>query len=199
MGNHHIDCDYCHRDTRGLGAVKGCYSRDEADKCWNYNPPAPCDEQPSAEDAVAAEPRRGASAVPEGQAPDRIQALLTQVETLTRERDEALREHADMMRQRRRSDERAVAVFADLQAAEARALTAEAERDDLYTQLRAAREALEPFLRFSCSFDGFGFDDADLEFRGRRIGTMSTSTHAEIQQALDAARSLLNPGSGANG
>ena len=128
-----------------------------------------------------------------------LASLLTQVETLTRERDEALREHADMMRQRRRSDERAVAVFADLQAAEARALTAEAERDDLYTQLRAAREALEPFLRFSCSFDGFGFDDADLEFRGRRIGTMSTSTHAEIQQALDAARSLLNPRSGANG
>ena len=194
MGNHHIDCDYCHRDTRGLGAVKGCYSRDEADKCWNYNPPAPCDEQPSAEDAVAAEPGWGAWGVPDGQAPDRIQALLTQVETLTRERDEALREHADMMRQRRRSDERAVAVFADLQAAEARALTAEAERDALRTQLRAAREALEPFAdeaaRYDCPRSGSpGLPDT----------TEVKVPLGHLRSALCTARSLLNPRSGANG
>ncbi|BAQ50390.1 hypothetical protein [Methylobacterium aquaticum] len=36
MGNHHIDCDYCHRDTRGLSGVKGCYSPAEAARCGNH-------------------------------------------------------------------------------------------------------------------------------------------------------------------
>ncbi|MGE8128907.1 hypothetical protein ACQKQD_18200 [Methylobacterium sp. NPDC080182] len=36
MGNHHIECDYCFEDTRGLSGVRGCDTREQAAKCWQF-------------------------------------------------------------------------------------------------------------------------------------------------------------------
>jgi hypothetical protein len=43
MGNHHIDCDYCGKDTRGLSGVTGCDTPREASRCGNFKPNAVTD------------------------------------------------------------------------------------------------------------------------------------------------------------
>ena len=133
---------------------------------------------------------------------ERIEALLTQVETLTRERDEAL-QHASNLRDR--LGEAGVEIMAETKActaAEARALTAEAERDDLLTQLRAAHRALEPFAaiagQFAAEPDGFGLiwaytnhpDEPDLTVGHLR--TARSLLHTEKTEG-SAGRLALHP------
>jgi hypothetical protein len=59
------------------------------------------------------------------------------------------------------------------------------EKEELKADLDEALKALRPMLDFGCSFDGFSFEDAEFQFRGRTIGTMSAKVHAEVARVLD--------------
>ena len=135
------------------------------------------------------------------QAPDTIKALLTQVETLTRERD-AARKSAQRLHRRCQEGEaglqarlhhahsaieirRGVQLEAlkEIRALTNRALTAEAERDDLRTQLRAAHKALEDIIRPS----------AIKLMAGEMTKQEARTAYAVANGIAAKVRSLLNP------
>lgn len=77
MGNHHIECDYCGRDTRGLSAVRGCDTQAQAEKCYAYQAvmaedrirrvaQLPSPSMPEIAEAMDREEGARSTAVPEG-------------------------------------------------------------------------------------------------------------------------------------
>jgi hypothetical protein len=127
------------------------------------------------------------SAVAESDAPDRIKALLTQVETLTRELEGTDPYAADPSKWGLRAVCRGLAEQRD--AAEARALTAEAERDALRDQLFAAHRALEPFGEDAWS----QLSEDDRTRRAWRVSVhVNTNALRAARSTLRSARSLLH-------
>lgn len=37
MGNHHVECEYCKEDMRGLSGVNGCFRQRDANNCSEYH------------------------------------------------------------------------------------------------------------------------------------------------------------------